>query len=88
MYIYIYIYIHIPPLREDLNTVYGLRFSTEIYGSKQEKTVCHEYLQEACAALAEIFERDMYTCVFMYIHMYTYTYVYAYVCIYIYIYII
>ena len=31
-----------------------LRFSTEIYGSKREKTVFHENLQEACLVLAEI----------------------------------
>ena len=30
-----------------------LRFSTEIYGSKREKTVFHEYLQEACFVLTE-----------------------------------
>ena len=35
-------------LREYLSTGYGLRFSTEIYGSKWEKTVFHEYLQEYC----------------------------------------
>ena len=32
--------------REYLSTGYGLRFSTEIYGSKREKTVFHEYLHE------------------------------------------
>ena len=43
-------------LREYLSTGYGLRFSTEIYGSKREKTVFHEYLQEACFVLTEISE--------------------------------
>ena len=32
-------------------TGYGLRFYTEIYGSKREKIVFHEYLQEACFVL-------------------------------------
>ena len=45
------------PLREDLSTEYGLRFSTEIYGSKREKTVFHEYIvQGACFVLKEISE--------------------------------
>ena len=35
---------------------YGLRFSTEIYGSKGEKAVFDEYLQETCFALAEVSE--------------------------------
>ena len=35
-------------IRGDLSTGYGLRFSMEIYGSKREKTVFREYLQEAC----------------------------------------
>ena len=43
-------------VREDLSTGYGLRFSTEIYGSKRKKTGFHEYLQETCFALTEIFE--------------------------------
>ena len=50
MYIHIYTLI----LREDLSTEYGLRFSTEIYGSRWAKAVFHEYLQEACFDLAEI----------------------------------
>ena len=41
-------------LGEDLSMGYGLRFSMEIYGSKQEKTVFHENLQEYCFLLAEI----------------------------------
>ena len=41
-------------IREDLGTEYRLRFSTEIYGSKREKTVFHEYLQEACFVPTEI----------------------------------
>ena len=49
----------VPPMREDLSN-YGLRApisSTEIYESKQERTVFHEYLlQEASFALAEISE--------------------------------
>ena len=48
-YIYIYIY-------KDLSTGYWLRFSTEVYGSKREKTILHEYLQECCFVLAEISE--------------------------------
>ena len=32
-------------------TGYGLRFSTEIYGSKREKTVFHENPQETCFVL-------------------------------------
>ena len=36
---------------------YGLRFFTEIYGSKPEKTVFREYLQEGCFIISEIFER-------------------------------
>ena len=43
-------------LREDLSTGYGLQFSTEIYGSKREKTVFHKYLQETCFVLTEISE--------------------------------
>ena len=46
-----------PRLREDLGTGYRLRFSTEIYGSKREKTVFHEYLQEACCVLTENSEK-------------------------------
>ena len=46
----------LPVLREYLSTGYGLRFSTEIYGSKREKTVFHEYLQEYCFVLTEISE--------------------------------
>ena len=34
-------------IREDLSTGYGLRFSTEIYGSKRENKSFREYLQEA-----------------------------------------
>ena len=45
-----------PKRRGDLSTGYGLRFSTEIYGSKWEKTVFHEYVQEACFVLTEISE--------------------------------
>ena len=41
-------------VREDLSTGYGLRFSTETYGSKREKTVFQEYLQEACFVLTDI----------------------------------
>ena len=29
-------------------------FSTEIYGSKRENAIFHEYLQEACFVLTEI----------------------------------
>ena len=43
-----------PRFREDLSMGYGLRFSMEIYGIKQEKTVFHEYLQEACFVLTEM----------------------------------
>ena len=43
-------------LREYLSTGYGMRFSTEIYGSKREKTVFHQDLQEACFVLTEISE--------------------------------
>ena len=32
----------------------GLRFSTEVYGSKWERVVFHGNLQEACFVLAEI----------------------------------
>ena len=50
MCIYIYIYV----------LEYGVRVrapvSTEIYWSKREKTVFHEYLQEACVVLTEISE--------------------------------
>ena len=35
---------------------YGLRFPTEIYGNKREKTVFHESLQEASVVLTEISE--------------------------------
>ena len=45
-----------PIVREDSSAGYGLRFSTEIYGSKGEKTVSHEYLQEACFVLTDISE--------------------------------
>ena len=38
------------------NWVYGLRFSTEIYGSKREKMVFREYLQVYCFVLTEISE--------------------------------
>ena len=38
-------------LREDSSTGYGLRFSTDVYGSKQKTTVFHTYLQEACRVL-------------------------------------
>ena len=41
-------------ISEYLSTGYGLRFSTEIYGCKREKTVFREYLQEACFVLTEI----------------------------------
>ena len=41
-------------LREDMSTWYGLRFSTEIYVSKREKTVFHKYLQETRFVLTEI----------------------------------
>ena len=40
-------------LGEDLSTGYGLRSSTEIYGSNRENTVFHENLQESCFVLAE-----------------------------------
>ena len=40
----------------DLSTGYGLRFSTEIYGSQREKPVFHGNLQEACFVLTEISE--------------------------------
>ena len=43
-------------LREDLSTGHGLRFSTEVYGSKWEKMVFHEYLQKACVVLTDISE--------------------------------
>ena len=43
-------------VREYSGTGYGLPFSTEIYGSKQETTVFHEYPQEACFVLAGISE--------------------------------
>ena len=48
-------------LREHLSTVYGLRFSKEIYESKQEKTVFHEYLQEHCFVLTEISKKNRKT---------------------------
>ena len=35
---------------------YWLRFSTEIYGSKREKTVFDEHQQETCFVLAELSE--------------------------------
>ena len=44
------------PLREYLSTGYGLRFSTEICGGKWERTVFHEYLQEARFLLTDISE--------------------------------
>ena len=64
MYIYIYIYTYLNtyktrfPLsvREDLGTEYGVRLSTEIYGSKREKTVFRECPQEACFVLTRISE--------------------------------
>ena len=43
-------------LREDSSTGYGLRFDTEIYGSKREKTVFHEYQQDYRSVLPEISE--------------------------------
>ena len=43
-------------LRYYLSTGYGLRLSTEIYGSKQEKTVFREYLQETSFVLTDISE--------------------------------
>ena len=43
-------------LRENLSTGYGLQFSAENYGSKREKTVFQEYLQEACFVITGIFE--------------------------------
>ena len=43
-------------LREYLSSGYGLRFSTDIYGSKREKTVFYEYLQQRCFFLTEISE--------------------------------
>ena len=49
--IIIIIIIAAPPLREDLGTGHRLRFSAVICGSKREKTVFHEYLQEACFVL-------------------------------------
>ena len=45
-----------PGVREHLSTGNRLRFSTEIFGSKREKTVFHENLQEACFVLTEISE--------------------------------
>ena len=45
-----------PNLREDSSTGYGLRFPAEIYGSKRENTLFHEYLQEACFIFTEISE--------------------------------
>ena len=44
-------------VREDLSAGYGLRFSAEFYGSKREKTVLHEFLQEACFIVTEISEK-------------------------------
>ena len=41
-------------LREYLSTGYGLRFSTQTYRSKREKTFFHESLQEYCFVLTEI----------------------------------
>ena len=43
-------------LREDWSAGYGLWLSTEIYGSNREKTLFHEYLQEACCVPTEISE--------------------------------
>ena len=39
IYIYVYVYVYVYVLRECLSTGYGLRFSTELYGSKREKMV-------------------------------------------------
>ena len=39
--------------REYLSTGYGLRFSTEIYGSKREKMVFHEYPSGSLFGLTE-----------------------------------
>ena len=67
-HIYIYIYTYLSDIcllvcsdlkgmvREDLSTGYGLRFSTDIYGSKRGKHVFHEYLQEYCFVLSGISE--------------------------------
>ena len=44
------------PVREYLSTGCGLQFSAEIYRSKREKTVFHEYLQGYCFVLTEISE--------------------------------
>ena len=41
-------------IKEVLEYGVRLRFSAEIYGSKREKTLFHEYLQEACVAVTEI----------------------------------
>ena len=38
-------------IREYLSARYGLRLSTDVCGSRREKTVFHEKLQEACFAL-------------------------------------
>ena len=43
-------------IREVLSTGYGLRLSTEIYGSKRDKIVFQEYLQEYCFVPTEISE--------------------------------
>ena len=43
-------------IREYSSTGYGLRFSTEIYGSKREKMVFNESLQECCFVLTEVSE--------------------------------
>ena len=56
LYIYIYIHRKGPCVREDLRMWYRLRFSTEIYKIKREKTVFRENPQEACFVLTEISE--------------------------------
>ena len=63
--------------REYLTAGYGLRFSTEIYGSKREKTALHENLQEGCFMHACIHTYNTYIhiCIYTYIHIYTYTYI-------------
>ena len=56
MCVYIYMYTCIYYfLREYSSMGHGLRFSTDISGSKQEDTVFHEHLQDACF-VTEIFE--------------------------------
>ena len=64
-------------LREDSSTGYGLRLSTEVYGSKREKRFSNEYLQE-----------DLFCYCVIHAYIYVYTYIYVYIlCVYIYIYI-